>query len=229
VRYDRVLTTPPGHGGITFVAGSGDSGAGALWPGVSPNVLSVGGTMLMTGPTGSYLGEVGWSGSGGGVSLFEPEPAYQAGLQATGRRGTPDVAYDAAPETGFAVYQGGSWQSVGGTSAGTPQWAGLIALADQARAQHGLGPLNQAQAQIDNLPAGDFHDVVSGRNGYTAGVGYDYVTGRGSPVANRLISDLSVPGTATTALRLSLHLQATSLVAMLLASKTWWGGGIFSR
>ncbi|HKI38130.1 MAG TPA: S53 family peptidase [Gemmataceae bacterium] len=224
LRYDSILTTPPGHSGITFVAASGDSGAGTLWPAVSPNVLSVGGTMLLTGPAGTYAGEIGWSGSGGGVSLYESEPAYQQGVQSTGRRTTPDVAFDAAPQTGVQVYQGGTWQAVGGTSAGAPQWAGLIAQADQQRAQVGLGPLNQAQAQLYNLPASDFHDVVLGSNGYLASPGYDYVTGLGSPVANRLIAGLSSP-VAPPSVRLPFNLQPVSVASLLFP---WMGsvGGI---
>ena len=213
LRYDSVLTTPLGHTGITFVASSGDSGAGTIWPAVSPNVLSVGGTLLLTGPGGTYTGEIGWPGSGGGVSLYETQPGYQVGVQSTGRRTTPDVAYDAAPQTGFAVYQGGSWQTVGGTSAGAPQWAGLIALADQQRARLGLGPLNQAQARLYNLPADDFHDVVFGSNGYLAGTGYDYVTGLGSPVANRIISDLAAPAT-TTNFRPPLNLRPADVASL---------------
>jgi subtilase family serine protease len=214
LRYDSLLTTPPGHAGITFVAASGDSGAGALWPAASPNVLSVGGTVLLTGPAGSYAGEIGWPSSGGGPSLFEREPVYQSGVQFTGRRTTPDVAFDAAPQTGVAVYQGGTWQTVGGTSAGAPQWAGLIALADQARAQHGLGPLNQAQTRLYNLSTADFHDIVFGSNGYLAGVGYDYVTGLGSPLANRLIRDLASPVT-TLSFHLPFSLEPVSVAELL--------------
>jgi subtilase family serine protease len=216
LRYDSLLTTPPGHPGVTFVAGSGDSGAGTLWPAVSPNVLSVGGTVLLTGPGGSYAGEVGWSGSGGGVSLVEAEPAYQFGVQDTGRRTTPDVAYDASPHPGFSVYQGGTWQTVGGTSAGTPQWAGLVALADQQRARHGLAPLGAALPALYDLPATDFHDVIGGSNGYLAGVGYDFVTGLGSPVANRLVAGLAAPLTPT-ALHLPLDLRPLSVASLLLA------------
>jgi len=232
LRYDAVLTTPPGHRGITFVAASGDSGAGAVWPAVSPNVLSVGGTTLLTSPTGAYAGEIGWSQSGGGVSAFEVEPAYQRGVQTTGWGGTPDVAYDAAPQTGFAVYQGGGWQVVGGTSAGAPQWAGLIALADQERGQLGLGSLNQTQTQTEiyNLPASDFHDVVFGDNGYPAGPGYDFVTGRGSPIANRVIAGLAAPLTTSNRL-LSFNLQPVSIAALLFpwqgpsSGLGWsWGG-----
>jgi subtilase family serine protease len=228
LRYDSVLTTPPGHAGITFVAASGDSGAGSLWPAASPNVLSVGGTVLFTGPGGTYAGEVGWPGSGGGPSVFEAEPAYQTGVQLTGRRTTPDVAYDAAPQTGVAVYHDGTWQTLGGTSAGAPQWAGLIALADQQRAQHGLGPLNQAQARLYNLPSADFHDVVFGSNGYLAGVGYDLVTGLGSPVANRLISGLASTVT-TPSFHLPFSLQPVSIASLLfppLGGLGWGGFGL---
>jgi subtilase family serine protease len=196
------------------VASSGDSGAGTLWPAVSPHVLSVGGTNLLTGPAGTYAGETAWSGSGGGLSLYETEPVYQLGVQQTGRRTTPDVAYDAEPRTGFAVYQGGTWQAVGGTSAGAPQWAALIALADQRRARLGLGPLNQAQNQIYDLPSTDFHDVVIGGNGYLAGVGYDLVTGLGSPVANRLVHDLAAPLTTAT-FRLPFDLRPVNIAALL--------------
>jgi subtilase family serine protease len=223
LRYDSLLTTPRGHSGITFVAASGDSGAGTIWPAVSPNVLSVGGTMLLTGPGGTYGGEVGWSGSGGGVSLFESEPGYQLGVQTTGQRTTPDVAYNAAPQTGYAVYEGGNWQAVGGTSAGAPQWAGLIAQADQLRAQHGLGPLNQAQTQVYNLPATAFHDVTFGSNGYFADVGYDYVTGLGSPVANQVIKGLSAPATRTT-IRLPFNFQSPDLAALLFGGSGSTGG-----
>ena len=116
VSNNSLFTAPPGHQGITFVASSGDSGAGVSWPSASPNVLAVGGTTLLTGPSGVYAGEIGWSQSGGGISAYETEPTYQLGVQLTGRRSTPDVAYDANPQTGVEVYQGGSWQVVGGTS-----------------------------------------------------------------------------------------------------------------
>jgi hypothetical protein len=80
-------------------------------------------------------------------------------------------------------------------------WAGLLALADQARAQAGAAPLNsgsptEAQQALYNLPTGDFHDVVSGSNGYAAGAGYDLATGLGTPVANLLVPDLATYGGA---------------------------------
>src|SRR5260370_29507778 len=96
---DAVFTTPAGRPGVPFVAAAGDSGAagGPEWPSVSPNVLAVGGTTLRLTGNALRAGETAWSGGGGGVSLQETEPAYQRALQGTGRRVTPDVAYDADP------------------------------------------------------------------------------------------------------------------------------------
>jgi hypothetical protein len=210
--YDSHFTTPAGHAGVTFVSASGDDGlaAGASWPASSPNVLSVGGTTLsLQDSSGTYGGETAWSLSGGGLSRFEAEPGYQANVQSTFRRTTPDVAYDANTNTGFAVYSsvpdGGTtgWSVVGGTSAGTSQWAALVAIADQGRVASGGAALDGA---IGTLPllyqaagtsggyAASFHDVVGGG----ASSGYDVVTGLGTPKAAQLVQALQ--GTpATTA------------------------------
>jgi subtilase family serine protease len=197
--YDYHFTTPAGHPGITFVACAGDRGAagGPEWPAVSPNVLAVGGTSLTLSSKGAYAQETGWSAGGGGTSLSEPEPAFQRGVQTTGWRDSPDVAYDADPNTGFLIYDSvpnssgrPGWFDYGGTSAGAPQWAGLLALADQGRAQLGLGPLANGQAALYSLPASDFRDVTAGNNGFAATTGYDLVTGRGTPNAPLVINDL---------------------------------------
>lgn len=196
--YDSYFTTPAGHQGITFVASSGDQGAPGLWPSLSTNVLAVGGTSLhLLG--GAYGSESAWSGSGGGTSSYESEPSFQTNVQSTGARSTPDVAYDANPSTGFAVYDSygsGGWMVVGGTSAGAPQWAALVAIADQGLVQAGKGTLDGAQSRVYQLPSADFHDITSGSNGYSAGAGYDLVTGLGSPLANLVVSDL-VAGTVS--------------------------------
>ncbi len=195
--YDSYFTTPKGHAGVTFVASSGDSGAPSSWPSISGNVLAVGGTTL-TLTSGNYGSEAGWSGSGGGYSPYLSEPGYQRGFQNTGHRSNPDVGYDADPRSGFYVNQGGSWYAVGGTSAGAPQWAGLIAIANQGRAQAGLGTLGSSLLPaMYSLSNADFHDVTTGSNGYRAGVGYDAVTGRGSPIANLVVRDLVSYGAPT--------------------------------
>ena len=188
--YDSYFTTPAGHTGVTFVASSGDNGAGASWPAISSNVLAVGGTTLSLNANGTYGGESAWSGSGGGYSAYESEPSFQRSVQTTGKRSDPDVSYDANPNTGFYVYDSGGWYAVGGTSAGTPQWSGLIALANQGRAQAGKAALNNALANVYGLASTDFHDITTGSNGYAAKAGYDLATGRGSPIANLVVKDL---------------------------------------
>jgi subtilase family serine protease len=196
---DSVFTTPSGHTGITFVAASGDDGSGAEWPAASPNVLGVGGTTLNTNSWGNWAGETGWGSSGGGYSQFEGKPAWQSNGQTATHRSTPDVAYDADPNTGVLVYftdptnpvtNSGYW-IFGGTSAGAPQWAALLALADQGRVAAGKGTLANAQQFLYAMPATDFHDITAGSNGaYHAGTGYDLVTGIGSPRANVLVPAL---------------------------------------
>ncbi|MBV8126965.1 MAG: hypothetical protein JO114_04775 [Planctomycetaceae bacterium] len=197
---------------MTFVGASGDSGAwyGPMYPAVSPNVLAVGGTSLTLAANSTYGSETGWSDSTGGFSGFdsdwqtyEPEPTYQtAALQAAGLnygvRTTPDVSFNADPNTGVAVYDSvpnsgqSGWFQVGGTSAATPAWAGLVAIADQGLATGGKGSLYNTQAQTDlyDLPSSDFNDVTTGFNGYYATSGYNLITGLGSPKANLVIAGL---------------------------------------
>src|SRR5205814_1501232 len=85
---------------------SGDAGAPPSYPAVSPNVLAVGGTTLQANGSGNYLSESAWSSSGGGISQYISQPAYQHGVvtQSSTRRTSPDVAYDGNPSTGFAIY-----------------------------------------------------------------------------------------------------------------------------
>lgn len=183
------------HPGVTFVASAGDSGAPPEWPSISPNVVSVGGTTLTIQSNGTYVSETGWSSGGGGISAYEPKPSYQSSVtQSSNHRTSPDVAYDGDPNTGFYVYDAsnGGWWQVGGTSAGAPQWAALVALADQGRASAGKADLSSTDTlkSIYGMPASNFHDITSGYNGYSAGPGYDLVTGRGSPIANLVINSL---------------------------------------
>jgi hypothetical protein len=191
--YDSHFTTPSGHAGVTFVASSGDSGSsgGPEYPSVSPQVLAVGGTYLQTDALGNYQTETGWGGSGGGISVSERQPGYQSGVvtQSNTMRTTPDVAYNAGTSMGvYDSYGYSGWVNVGGSSAGAPQWAALIAIADQGRALNGQSSLdgfNQVLPKLYQLPQSDFHDITSGSNGaYSAGSGYDLVTGRGTPLAN---------------------------------------------
>lgn len=202
---DTVFVTPPGHPGVTFVASSGDFGAPPSQPAISPNVLAVGGTTLTLDGAGNVVSETGWSGSGGGISAYVAQPPYQAGIvtQSTTMRTNPDVAYNSNPNTGFSIYDSfnnpasAPWSQVGGTSAAAPQWAALIAIANQGRAIAGLPSLdgrNDTLPKLYSLPASSYNDTTSGGSTgspfYFASAGYDLVTGRGSPKANRVIADL---------------------------------------
>ncbi|MGO9115920.1 MAG: dockerin type I domain-containing protein [Thermoguttaceae bacterium] len=195
---DSLFTTPSGHSGVTFLASTGDGGAPGGFPAFSPNVVAVGGTTLTIDPsTYAWVGESGWSGSGGGQSTYEAEPTYQDGVQRSGWRQIPDVAFDADPASGVAVYDSygqGGWLQVGGTSVASPCYAGLIAIGDQLRVSVGLAPMDgptQTLPRLYAMPATDFHDITTGNNGFAAGPGYDLVTGIGSPVANKLVPDFA--------------------------------------
>ena len=211
---DSYFTTPAGHANEAFFVSSGDDGAPASYPSTSPNVVSVGGTSLYLNGT-SYSSEAAWSGSGGGLSSYESQPSYQKGVvtQSTTARGNPDVSYDADPNTGFPVYDSYNngtakpWGQWGGTSDAAPQWAALVAIADEGRAINGLrAPLNGRQRncfrQSINCPRAI--STISpparstGSPSYAATVGYDLATGRGTPVANQLIAALSTWGGSQT-------------------------------
>jgi hypothetical protein len=195
---DSHFTTPAGHAAITFVASSGDAGT-IQYPAASPNVLSVGGTNLTLDAANNIQSETGWNGSGGGISPYEPRPGYQNGFYSGTTRANPDVAYDAG--VGFSVYDSynngttSPWSSIGGTSAGAPQWAALIAIADQGLALRGVPSLDGPTGVLPliyQMPSIVFNDITSGSNKYyTAGSGYDKVTGRGTPQASRIAANLS--------------------------------------
>ena len=202
--YDSNFTTPAGHTGVTFVASSGDSGGVVEWPAASPNVLSVGGTTLSLNSDNTWKSETAWSGSGGGVSRYDP-PSYQSGLGYS-HRATPDVSYDANPNTGFYIYDTygyGGVMGVGGTSAGAPQWAALVAIADEM-AGHNLDGVSQTLPAVYNMAhsaySSNFHDITSGTAGRNrAGTGFDLVTGWGSPIADSIVPALAAGAPASNA------------------------------
>ena len=196
---------------VSFFASAGDNGAEVEFPAVSPYVVGVGGTKITLDSAGDKLSETTWNGSGGGTSVYLARPGFQTGFQASSRRGVPDIAYNADPNSGIYVVSGGSYYSVGGTSAGAPQWAGLAALVNQGRAANGLATIGTGLANGLNTalyalaggssytnPKGDFTDITTGSNGNVATVGYDTATGLGSPVANKLVPDLIAYGVTET-------------------------------
>jgi subtilase family serine protease len=176
------------HNGILYFASSGDTGGVNIYPSVSPYVVSAGGTTIHRNGSGAFTGETGWSGSGGGPSKYEAKLSYQNGVANTSatQRSAPDFSFDADPNSGVSVYdstrcQGLSgWLVFGGTSVASPSLAGII-----NRAGH------FANTSVDELVniygnrtnTADFRDITSGTAGsFSAGSGYDFVTGVGSNV-----------------------------------------------
>lgn len=206
---------------ITLIAASNDWGsnntvpwgtvAGDFWtqhlpnsylmPQYSPYVTAVGGTVL-TVSSASYGSETGWSRSGGGPSNLFKEPSWQTGhgVPQNGYRNVPDLALDAACETGYAYYWKGSVGSFCGTSAGAPTFAGIVADIVQAAGSR-VGFLNPTLYSLAASDSSVFHDVATGcslvkvgsniQNGYCASAGWDFVTGWGSPDAAKLAQHLA--------------------------------------
>ena len=201
-------------------------------PASDPLVTAVGGTELhaagycltslgcnpaLNPAPGTYQGEIVWNeigigATGGGFSVLYDEPSYQQGTIHGGKqRGEPDVSYNAAVEHGVLVRLFGGWYLFGGTSAGSPQWAAIQAIADQ-KAGYGLGFINKAAYHIGQAQShysASFHDVTSGNNsafgvqGFSAGSGWDAVTGLGSPRADGLVDyliQLVSPGDGSSAI-----------------------------
>jgi subtilase family serine protease len=182
---------PYGHPGVAVTVSSGDSGYGSFgFPAALSSVITVGGTTLTLGSENTYGSESVWSGTGSGCSLYVSAPSWQSFLTAcSGKRGTADVAADANPNTGAAVYdtvryQGRlGWFQVGGTSLSSPLVAGVYALAGGLPAE-----TSAASGLYGHLGDGTvLHDVTSGSNGSCStimckgAVGYDGPTGVGTP------------------------------------------------
>ena len=184
------------------------------FPASSPLVTAVGGTSLMADTSGNYQSETVWdtttNGGGGGISQFFHEPNYEeAHLHSSVKkelnqhRGIPDISYNADPNTSILVYisflgpAAAGYYFIGGTSEGSPQWAGIIADANQL-AGHPLGFLNEALYRLGDSSdaAASFHDITVGNNnfggvtGYNATPGWDLASGWGTPQAETLVTNL---------------------------------------
>ncbi|HGL6720659.1 S53 family peptidase [Burkholderia contaminans] len=186
--------------GQTFSVSTGDTGSVAYgcsgtsveYPASSPYVVAVGGTSLYTNADGTYDSQTAWSGSGGGASTVERIPSWQSSvplLNQQAYRGLPDVAFDADPNSGAQIIVGGQVQTWGGTSLAAPLFSAVWArrLQSQAPASGGFAaPVLYSSATTDPL---QFLDITSGSNGaYTAGTGWDFVTGLGSYVWSGAVS-----------------------------------------
>ncbi len=204
------------------------------WPSSDPLVTSAGGTWLQFGwtwnpssPTSlSYTTtpgsrtEVVWNepfilaADGGGRSVLFSTPSFQSGISQSlldGARGLPDISWNAAVDGGVLVYTSFpglrvGWHIIGGTSAASPQLAGLIAITNQLADQNGKQHVGYLNPYLYQLPSSAFNDIVShtfgtvtidnnsqygsGIAGMTVGTGYDLATGFGSPKADQFVPDL---------------------------------------
>jgi subtilase family serine protease len=171
--------------GITMVASSGDDGYGTNYPAASPAVVAVGGTTLKMSGT-RLTSETAWDGAGSGCSKFEYKPAWQHDKKCV-MRSIADVAADADPNTGAAIYDSyadnghSGWFTVGGTSLAAPLVAGMLGAS---------GNFSNQPANFYTNSGAVIRDIVSGSNGTCAtylckaAAGYDGPTGLG--VLNRL-------------------------------------------
>ena len=209
-------------GAAQFTCDGSGATAAASSPASDPLVTGVGGTTLNAADDGTYVGETAWteqlfgcnppavaSGdincSGGGHSAVFPRPDFQKGFVNGTARGVPDVAYNAGVNGGVltvcSVCNNGKAAVFlfGGTSAGTPQWAGITAIGDQMAGRR-LGDLNPALYDVAGAAqrSGALHDITTGNNdvvelggfGFDADHGWDAVTGLGTPNAATLLPQL---------------------------------------
>ncbi|MFZ1994235.1 MAG: S53 family peptidase [Solirubrobacteraceae bacterium] len=214
-QMEQILTEAAGLG-VTVTVASGDNGSTDAvtdgqqhvdFPASAPHALACGGTSLHASGT-TIESETVWNdgagggATGGGISRQFPVPSYQAHVnlpanvdtKAAGR-GVPDVCGDADPQTGYRIRVDGAEETIGGTSAVAPLWAGLIARLDE---QIGA-PLGFVQPLLyPLLGSGSFHDISSGDNGsYAARPGWDACTGLGSPDGSALAAAVAPSGGAS--------------------------------
>jgi subtilase family serine protease len=238
-KADHALFQQAAAKGMSVFAASGDNGAAQPscnnktyiksvgLPAADPLVTSVGATSLTAQqPNGAYQSETAWNdaygSSNGGYSKVFARPSYQSGFVASSRRGVPDISYSGDVNNGLLIAwsqgdpsQVGNIYEFGGTSAASPQWAAITALANQ-NARHPIGFLN---AKLYALAHGSrygyvFHDITKGNNtvvtggssalpntestdtsqvrivGYAAVKGWDAVTGLGTPIVAHLLQYL---------------------------------------
>jgi subtilase family serine protease len=190
-----------------FVSGSGDFGcpdnSGQVYPSGSSYVLSVGGTELTI--DGTTSSQVAWYKSGGYANTQESRPSYQLNWSTNPHRVDNDVSYNA---TDYPITINGLWYTENGVSAGIPQWAGLIADADQARAALGKSVLaasglldgiylaaNSHESKPGVIDPAMFTDITTGSAGSAtecqAKEGWDWTTGLGTPNADGLVNELA--------------------------------------
>jgi len=208
---DPIFEEMAAQGQTVFVA-TGDNGSGTpadvVWPADDPYVIAVGGTVLVTSsPGGPWKSETGWKNSAGMPSPNGvPIPSWQqtpgvitsSNHGSTTLRNIPDVSSESNASQ-YMCAQGICATHGGGTSYAAPLWASLIAMVNEQAAANGEPTVGFIDPVLYAIGLGsdfttDFHDITKGSNGgYSAVVGYDLVTGWGSPQGVNLINALAPP------------------------------------
>jgi subtilase family serine protease len=183
-QLDAYFRTP----GVVYVAAAGDS-PGPIYPSTSPHVISAGGTTISRNSvTGRFILENTWQDAGGGASLVEPRPGFQDIVAEIvgGARGTPDLSFDANPNTGVWVWDGNAvpgagWYIVGGTSVSAPSLAGIINAAGRF---HASSQAENAEVYRHLYDQFTLRDITYGNCGLNIGdfaiFGWDFCTGVGT-------------------------------------------------
>ncbi len=196
-----------GVGGTTFNEGSTPTNYWAVYNGnfYAPTALG-------------YIPETTWQGSGGGYSSIYFKPDWQNTAITNGNaRGAPDVSFSANPShDGYIIFDNGQYTAIGGTSVGTPVFAGMVALLNQYLGTNGVGNINPNLYRLQQTAQNVFHDITTGNNfhlcqsgstgctngftsiGYNAGPGWDPVTGLGSVDAYNLLTQWGTGQIGTT-------------------------------
>jgi hypothetical protein len=187
--------------GVSVFVASGDTGNQAnnkiqtTYPTSDPDVTGVGGTTLVLDSSNNVASEAGWYDGGGGQSVVFARPSWQIGngVPTGTTRLVPDVASSADPADGAQYYYQGTLGVIGGTSWAAPTWAGFCALINQKLGAP-VGLLNPKIYPLNGTSA--FRDITQGNNGFSAGAGYDLVTGIGVPNVTALAAALSTSAQA---------------------------------
>jgi len=258
---------------VTAPAAQVSKGPNASFPASIPEITAVGGTEFNDGSgTGywaaantangasalTYVPEKAWNDSavrndlsagGGGPSVLYSKPVWQAGpgVPNDNARDTPDLALAASPQHyAYIVYSGGSMAHVGGTSAASPSFAGMLAILNQylvsngSLAQPGLGNINPALYRLAQATSDVFHDITAGDinlpceqgspactaagMGYAAGPGYDLATGLGSVDAYHLVMEWNAGSASTTTVSANPPAFSLSDTVQLTATVSGQGG-----
>lgn len=196
------------NSGITFVAASGDNNS-VSYPASSSNVIAIGGTTLQLNSNNTRNSETTWGLAGCGTSLYIAKPNYQSAVNNGSKINIPHLSLIGNPSYGFVVLCSllGGYLIIGGTSAGCPLFAGIVAIANQIRRNSNKGFLTSISTSPlciqrylyqtiytnNNLYSNCLYDITSGNDGnYTAGARYDIASGLGSIKANTLCTQFFI-------------------------------------